>query len=127
MSNVASLPIFEGVDIAHPRLVRLMGDLGQQMACNVMLTALDQLALTLCSTIEAAMAGELAQVSAHAEQMSRSACRMGMISLSNVALDVAYCAEMRDLAGLSSTSARLQRVATLSFRRIQELLSDSGE
>lgn len=125
MSNVATLRILEGVDIAPHRVDEIVSELGEMAAHSLIGTALEQLALTLRTVMQAADAGDLAQVTSQMDRLSRLAWQVGLISLASVAVDVGRCAEKRDLQALAATVARLQRVGKSSLTQVWGWHQDS--
>lgn len=126
MSNISVLHIAEGVDIAQRRIAEIEAELGHSAAHSLIGSALEQMALTLQSAAQAAQRDELAQVTTHADRLSRLAWQIGLISLAIVAVDVGRCAESRDLRALSATLARLQRVAGRSLMQVWDRSPDDA-
>jgi hypothetical protein len=64
--------------------------------------------------------GDLAAVADHADQLSRLAWQVGLVTLAGVAVDVGSCAERQDRTGLAATASRLRRTGNRSLTQIWE-------
>ncbi|MFT4011996.1 MAG: hypothetical protein QM682_01095 [Paracoccus sp. (in: a-proteobacteria)] len=117
MTKVALLAVDENASIDMHRLEEIVSELGESAAAQVIGAALEQLALALTRTAEAAERAELATTTL-AEQLARLAWQVGLVTLAGVAIDVGHCAERRDMAALAATTARLRRIGNQSLTRI---------
>lgn len=120
MNKVARLRVEEPVNIDQRRVREIVSELGERAAHGLIGAALEQLALALDRTTAAAEQGDLAQVVAHADRLSRLAWQVGLVTLAGVAVDVGRCAEARDQPGLAATLSRLERIANRSLTEIWE-------
>ena len=118
MGNLMVLAVKEPVHVDARRLSEIVDELGETAAQDVICVALEQLAQALADARQAAMAGDMATLTAGAEMLSRLAWQVGLTSLAGVAVDVAACAERRDGIGLSATLARLMRIGNRSLTEI---------
>ena len=118
MANLMVLAVQEPVHVDARRLSEIVDELGETAAQDVICVALEQLAQALADARQAAMAGDMATLTAGAEMLSRLAWQVGLTSLAGVAVDVAACAERRDGIGLSATLARLMRIGNRSLTEI---------
>jgi hypothetical protein len=118
MAKIATLSVDEPVNIDMNRLGQIVSELGQATATEVIGAALEQLALALGRTSTALERGELARAVSHAEQLSRLAWQVGLVTLAAVAVDVGRCAECRDMGALAATAARLKRIGNRSLLEI---------
>lgn len=118
MAQVTALAVDEAIRVDARRVGDIVNELGESAAENVIVMALEQLAALLMQ-VEAALAVEdLAEASAMAERLSRLAWQIGLPSLAGVAVDLATCAERRDMAPLAAIRARLTRVGNRSLTEI---------
>ena len=120
MTKVALLTVDEAVRIDLQRLDQLIRELGEATAVQVIGAALEQLALALTRTLTATEKGDLAAVADHADQLSRIAWQVGLVTLAGVAVDVGSCAERQDRTGLAATASRLRRTGNRSLTQIWE-------
>ena len=118
MGKLTVLAVQEPVQGDPRRLGEIVDELGETAAHDVICIALEQLAQALADARRAAMAGDMAALTAGAELLSRLAWQIGLTSLAAVAVDVAICAERRDGTGLSATLARLMRIGNRSLTEI---------
>lgn len=112
MVKIARLAVEEAVRIDLQRLEQIISELGKPTATQVIGAALEQLALALTRTLEAAERDDPASVVSHADQLSRLAWQVGLVTLAGVAIDVGSCAERGDRIGLGATASRLRKSAT---------------
>ncbi|WP_299908160.1 hypothetical protein [uncultured Paracoccus sp.] len=118
MARVTALAVDEAIRVDARRVGDIVNELGESAAQNVIVMALEQLAVLLLQ-VEAALAvGDLAEAIAMSERLSRLAWQIGLPSLAGVAIDVATCAERRDMSSLASVRARLTRVGNRSLTEI---------
>lgn len=125
MTKIALLAVEEAARIDLQRLEQIIRELGEQTAAQVIGAALEQLALALTHTLDAAEKDDPADVACHADQLSRLAWQVGLVTLAGVAIDVGSCAENRDRIGLAATASRLRRIGNQSLTRIWDA-PDSG-
>lgn len=118
MANLTVLAVQEPVRVDARRLGEIVDELGETAAHNIICAALEQLAQAMAELRAAAMDGDMAQLLARAEELSRLAWQVGLSSLAAVAIDVAGCAERRDQTGLAATLARLMRIGNRSLTEI---------
>lgn len=118
MANLMVLTMQEPVHVDARRLAEIVDELGETAAHSVICVALEQLAQGLTDARTAATTGNLAELSARSEMLSRLAWQVGLTSMAGVAVDVASCAERRDGIGLSATLARLMRIGNRSLTEI---------
>ncbi|MDS9466673.1 hypothetical protein RGQ15_03640 [Paracoccus sp. MBLB3053] len=118
MAAIAQLAVEERVLIDKQRLETIVTELGETVASQVIGLALEQLALAMNRTLAAAGEGELADVVADADRLSRLAWQLGLVTLAGVAIDVGSSAEQRDLGALGATCARLHRIGSQCLTRI---------
>jgi len=118
MVKLTVLSVQEAVHVDARRLSEIVDELGETAAHNVICVALEQLAQALSDARLAALRGDLADLAARAEMLSRLAWQVGLTSLAGVAVDVAACAERRDGIGLAATLARLMRIGNRSLTEI---------
>lgn len=118
MANLTVLAVQEPVRVDARRLGEIVDELGETAAHNIICAALEQLAQAMAELRAAAMDGDMAQLLARAEELSRLAWQIGLSSLAAVAIDVAGCAERRDQTGLAATLARLMRIGNRSLTEI---------
>lgn len=126
MGNIARLSVDESVTIDIRRMEEIVNELGEPTAMEVIAAALEQLALALARTSQAADDGDLAHVVNQADRLSRLAWQVGLVSFSGVAVDVGNCAERRDLGALAATVARLRRIGNQSLTEVWELPDKTG-
>ncbi|MTH65337.1 hypothetical protein [Paracoccus shanxieyensis] len=124
MTKIARLAVAESVAIDMHRLEQIVTELGETTAVHVIGAALEQLALALNRTTEAAEKVALADVTLHADHLSRLAWQVGLVTLAGVAIDVGSCAERRDHTALAATSARLARIGNQSLTQIWDAPGD---
>ena len=118
MGNLTVLAMQESVRVDARRIDEIVGELGETAAYTIICAALEQLALALADTRNAAMTGDTAVLVERAEQLSRLAWQVGLPSLAAVAVDVTACAERRDSTALAATLARLMRIGNRSLTQI---------
>lgn len=118
MANLMVLHVQEPVHVDARRLAEIVDELGETAAHNVICVALEQLAQALSDARLAALTGDMAELAARAEMLSRLAWQVGLTSLAGVAVDVAACAERRDGIGLAATLARMTRIGNRSLTEI---------
>lgn len=118
MGNLKVLAVQEPVRIDARRLAEIVNELGEAAAQAIICAALEQMATALAATRDAALAGDTAELSERAEQLSRLAWQVGLPSLAGVAVDVMDCAERRDATGLAATLARMMRIGNRSLTEI---------
>lgn len=112
------LAVQEPVRVDARRLSEIVDELGETAAHDVICVALEQLAQALSEARQAAMTGDMAELTARAEMLSRLAWQVGLTTLAGVAVDVAACAERRDGISLAATLARLMRTGNRSLTEI---------
>lgn len=118
MTAVTALAVDEPVRVDARRVGDIVNELGEVAAQNVIGLALEQLAGVL-TAIDASIVGDdFSATVAHADRLSRLAWQVGLVSLSGVAIDLATCAERRDLGALAAVRARLLRVGNRSLTQI---------
>lgn len=125
MSKIALLSMTDAIRIDVQRLEQIVHELGDDCAAQVIGAALEELARALRRTVLAAQNEDLGAVVAGADQLSRLAWQVGLVTLAGVAIDVGACAESRDATALSSTVARLERIGNRSLTQIWEAGSPS--
>lgn len=118
MTTIATLSMKDAIRIDIQRLEQIVGALGEDCAAQVICTALEELALALRHTVIAAQNDDLGAIVRHADQLSRLAWQVGLVTLAGVAVDVGACAEARDSIALASTVARLQRTGNQSLTQL---------
>lgn len=118
MSKIAILSMNDAIRIDLQRLEQIVRELGEDCAAQVIGAALEELARSLRRTVLAAQERDLGAVVAHADQLSRLAWQVGLVTLAGVAIDVGACAERRDATALASTVARLDRIGNRSLTQI---------
>ncbi|MDQ7775947.1 hypothetical protein [Paracoccus aminovorans] len=118
MSKIAILSMNDAIRIDLQRLEQIVRELGEDCAAQVIGAALEELARALRRTVLAAQERDLGAVVNHADQLSRLAWQVGLVTLAGVAIDVGACAERRDATALGSTVARLERIGNRSLTQI---------
>ncbi|MCV2445889.1 hypothetical protein [Paracoccus sp. DMF] len=118
MSKIAILSMNDAIRIDLQRLEQIVRELGEDCAAQVIGAALEELARALRRTVLAAQESDLGAVVNHADQLSRLAWQVGLVTLAGVAIDVGACAERRDATALGSTVARLERIGNRSLTQI---------
>lgn len=118
MSKIAILSMNDAIRIDLQRLEQIVRELGEDCAAQVIGAALEELARALRRTVLAAQERDLGAVVNHADQLSRLAWQVGLVTLAGVAIDVGACAERRDATALASTVARLERIGNRSLTQI---------
>ncbi|WP_323716297.1 hypothetical protein [Paracoccus aminovorans] len=124
MSKIALLSVNDAIRIDVQRLEQIVRELGEDCAAQVIGAALEELARTLRRTTTAAQQDDLGVVVSSADQLSRLAWQVGLVTLAGVAVDVGACAESRDRIALASTAARLERIGNLSLTRLWDPAAD---
>ncbi|CAM3154892.1 hypothetical protein SAMN04488021_10538 [Paracoccus aminovorans] len=124
MSKIALLSVNDAIRIDVQRLEQIVRELGEDCAAQVIGAALEELARTLRRTTTAAQQDDLGVVVSSADQLSRLAWQVGLVTLAGVAVDVGACAESRDRIALASTAARLERIGNLSLTRLWDPATD---
>lgn len=124
MVNLMVLTMQEPVQVDARRLGEIVDELGETAAHNVICVALEQLAQALSDARLAAMTGDMAELAARSEMLSRLAWQVGLTSLAGVAVDVAACAERQDGIALAATLARLIRIGNRSLTEIWDERQD---
>lgn len=124
MAQVTALAVDEAIQVDARRVGDIVNELGEHAAQNVIGLALEQMAVLLTDVDASLDADRLADAVQQAERLSRLAWQVGLSSLAGVAVDLASCAERRDLASLRAVQARLARVGNLSLTEVWEC--DSG-
>lgn len=125
MAQITALAVNEPVRVDARRVDDIVNELGEATAQNVISLALEQLAASLQDVDAAIMGNDLPAMVAHADRLSRLAWQIGLTSLAGVAVDLAICAERRDLGALAAVRARLLRVGNRSLTQIWDS-SDLG-
>lgn len=125
MAEIARLTVDEAVRIDLQRLEQIITELGEPTAAKVIGAALEQLALALTRTLRAAEQNDPVSVVNHADQLSRLAWQVGLVTLAGVAVDVGSCAERHDRTALGATASRLRRIGNRSLTQIWDA-PDSG-
>ena len=118
MSKIAILSMNDAIRIDLQRLEQIVRELGEDCAAQVIGAALEELARALRRTVLAAQERDLGAVVNPADQLSRRAWPVGLVTLAGVAIDVGACAERRDATALGSTVARLERIGNRSLTQI---------
>lgn len=118
MTKIAFLSMADAIRIDVQRLEQIVQELGEDCAAQVISAALEELARALRRTVLAEQRDDLGAVVAGADQLSRLAWQVGLVTLAGVAIDVGACAESRDATALASTVARLERIGNRSLTRI---------
>ena len=118
MTKIATLAVDEAVRIDVQRLEQIVRELGENTAAKVVSAALEQLAIALQRTLQAVQDNDLAAVAATADQLSRLAWQVGLVTFAGVAIDVGSCAERGDVMALAATAARLRRIGNQSLTQI---------
>jgi hypothetical protein len=118
MTPITSLSMTDAIRIDVQRLEQIIRELGENCAAQVIGAALEELARSLRRTVVAAKNGDLGKVVSSADQLSRLAWQVGLVTLAGVAIDVGACAERRDAIALASTMARLERIGNRSLTQI---------
>lgn len=118
MTKIAFLSMTDAIRIDVQRLEQIVQELGEDCAAQVISAALEELARALRRTVLAEQRDDLGAVVAGADQLSRLAWQVGLVTLAGVAIDVGACAESRDATALASTVARLERIGNRSLTRI---------
>lgn len=118
MTKIAVLAMDERVRIDVQRLEQLIRELGEPAAGEVIGAALEQLALALRRTVAASQQGDPGAIVANADQLSRLAWQVGLVTLAGVAIDVGACAERQDQAALAATTGRLERIGNRSLTEL---------
>jgi hypothetical protein len=118
MTKIAVLAMDETVRIDVQRLEQIIRELGEPAAAQVIGAALEQLALALRRTVAASQRGDLGAIVASADQLSRLAWQVGLVTLAGVAIDVGACAERRDPPALAATVRRLERIGNRSLTEL---------
>lgn len=120
MTKIALLSMNDAIRIDVQRLEQIVRELGEDCAAQVIGAALEELARSLRRTVLAAQEDDLGKVVACADQLSRLAWQVGLVTLAGVAIDVGACAEGRDATALASTVARLERIGNRSLTQVWE-------
>lgn len=118
MTKIAVLSMDETVRIDMQRLEQIVRELGEPAAGQIIGAALEQLALALGRTVAASRRGDLGAVVANADQLSRLAWQVGLVTLAGVAIDVGACAERQDEPALAATTGRLERIGNRSLTEL---------
>lgn len=118
MAQIKALAVSEPVRVDVRRVGDIVNELGESAAQNVIEMALEQLAGALTATDQALAHDDLAGAAGHADQLSRLAWQIGLLSLAGVAMDLCACAERRDSGALAAVHARLMRVGNRSLTAI---------
>lgn len=124
MTKIALLSVNDAIRIDVQRLEQIVRELGEDCAAQVIGAALEELARTLRRTTTAAQQDDLGAVVNSADQLSRLAWQVGLVTLAGVAVDVGACAESRDRIALASTAARLERIGNMSLTRLWDPAAD---
>ncbi|MDQ7260770.1 hypothetical protein NM680_03030 [Paracoccus sp. PS-1] len=125
MTKIAILAVDETVRIDLQRLEQIIGELGEATAVQVIGAALEQLALALRRTLAASRQGDLGAAVSNADQLSRLAWQVGLVTLAGVAIDVGACAERRDRPALAATTRRLERIGNRSLTELWDVPENS--
>lgn len=115
MAEIKALAISEAVRVDAKRVGDIVRELGETAAQNVIGVALEQLAGALTATDEAYRGGDQVTAATHAEQLSRLAWQIGLLSFASVAMDFGACVERRDKVAMMAVHARLMRVGNRSL------------
>lgn len=126
MAGLARLPVSEPVRIDAHRLSALIRDLGEDGARDMISIALKQVAAGLGNLSRAAADDDLPRMAQIADNLSRNAWQIGLVTLSAVAADAASCARNRNHPAITPVMARLNRVAAQSLRDIWGNPPDAG-
>ena len=118
MTKIAVLSMDETVRIDVQRLEQIVRELGEPAAGRIIGAALEQLALALGRTVAASQRGDLGVVVDNADQHSRLAWQVGLVTLAGVAIDVGACAERQDDPALAATTRRLERIGNRSLTQL---------
>ncbi|WP_313351031.1 hypothetical protein [Paracoccus sp. (in: a-proteobacteria)] len=118
MTKIAVLAMNETVRIDVQRLEKIVHELGEPAAVQVIGAALEQLALALRRTVTASQQGDSCAVVTEADQLSRLAWQVGLVTLAGVAVDVGACAERQDRPALAATIQRLERIGNRSLTEL---------
>ncbi|UXU75839.1 MULTISPECIES: hypothetical protein [unclassified Paracoccus (in: a-proteobacteria)] len=118
MPQIASLAPRENIHIDPQRVDQIVAALGEKAGMQVVIATLEQLARALGRTLQAGHQDDLGGVAQGADQLSRLAWQIGLVTLSGVAIDVGRCAELRDRQSLAATLARLERVGRRSLTEL---------
>lgn len=118
MTGLARLPVSESVQIDTYRLSALIRDLGEDGARDMLNLSLKQLSSGLTNLSQAVARDDLFRMSQIADNLSRNAWQIGLITLSSVAAHAANCARDQNRHAIVPVMARLNRVAAQSLRDI---------
>lgn len=118
MAQMARLKVSDEVRVDTRRLDEIVFELGAPAAHQVFDSALEALSAELHRVETAARGEDAAAVVAAADQIARLAWRLGLVTLSGVAVDLARCAECGDRAARAAVQARLMRVGSCSLEAL---------
>lgn len=118
MAQMAMLKVRDEVRVDTRRLDEIVFELGARAAHQVFDSALEKLSAELHRVEAAAAKGDAAAIVAAADQIGRLAWRLGLVTLSGVAVDLARCAERGDPIACAAVRARLLRVGSCSLEAL---------
>lgn len=121
MSNVTQIRLAESVQVDHDRLEALYCDMDPGSAEDVVCRAMEELALRLAHCDRLYRGGDFDGLCKSSRSLIAIADQIGMQVMSQVARDVADCAQARDHVALAATLARLIRTGEGSLTAIWDL------
>lgn len=121
MSEVARLRHCETTRLDRVRLEMLVVELGEPGAERLVGRALDTIAVRLNRCERAWRSGDRGRLVTSAEDLSKCAERIGLVTLDRVARDVIGSARAGDDAALGATLARLVRIGEASLMSAWDL------
>ncbi|SEO04619.1 hypothetical protein SAMN04490248_101147 [Salinihabitans flavidus] len=121
MEKVDVLYVNETVAVDCEQLAELHRRLGSSGAEDVVMRAMEELALRLTHAERLYREGALTEMPKCARSMAAIAEQVGMLTVAQVARDVTRCLDGADGVALAATVTRLMRIGERSISEIWEL------
>lgn len=113
--SVSVLRVQDRVDQDVAMVAVIYRDMGKQAADQVVIRAMDEVALTMAGLVGRVQSRELSDVARQLRRLQRLSVPLGLVSLAQVAQDARGCLEAGDVTAFSAVWARLVRVAKRSL------------
>ena len=121
VAQVDTLVMADRIAVDRHQLSQLFTQLGEAGAEDVVLRAMEELALRLTHCEQLLRSQSLTDLRKCARSMIAIAEQVGMNTLACVARDVTYCVDSGDPVALTATTARLVRTGERSLSEIWDL------
>lgn len=125
MRSISFLQHFDVIHVDPDRLDALHDHLGEAAAEDVIVRALEEIAVRCARLDEARTVSDTGRIQSISRSISAIADQVGLITLARVARDVASCAAWADGPALAATLSRFSRVADRSLTAVWDFEGQS--